>query len=143
MDGRNGRRLSVLSHCMYKWKSQLWEIYSSIFHDWRKMERPLWILDLIVPFLGKIWLEVGQDGKSWQYYPVNASVPQNSILGPACFLPYTYLLDDVICKYCEICKINTNQNGIKTYPTSERWFEWRNLFLVPRCQDLEMFSWKY
>ena len=45
-------------------KANYGEVYSSIFHDWRKMERPLWILDLIVPFLGKIWLEVGQDGKS-------------------------------------------------------------------------------
>ena len=40
--------------------------YTVLFfeNNWRKMERPLWIFDLIVPFLGKIWLEVGQDGKS-------------------------------------------------------------------------------
>ena len=37
----------------------------------------------------------GQDGKSWQCYPVNGSVLQNSIFGPTFFLPYTDLLDDV------------------------------------------------
>ena len=68
------------------------------------MERPFWILDLIVPFLGKIWLQVGQDGKSSQYYPVNASVPQNSIFGPTFFLPYTDLLDDVICNIVKSVK---------------------------------------
>ena len=51
------------------------EKYGSIFHDWRKMERPFWILDLIAPFLGKIYLQVGPNGKSSQYYPVNVSVP--------------------------------------------------------------------
>ena len=98
---------AVVSRCSYKWKSQQWEVYRSIFHGWRKMERPFWILDLIVPFLGKIWLQVGQDGKSSQYYPVNASVPQNSIFGPTFFLPYTDLLDDVICNTVKSVKIVT------------------------------------
>ena len=56
------------------------------------------IFGLIPSFLSNRWLRVVLDGKSSQEYPVNAGVPQGSILGPTLFLQYINdLPDDVIC----------------------------------------------
>ena len=44
------------------------------------------IFDLISSFLSNRQLQVVLDGKSSQEYPVNAGVPQCSILGPTLFL---------------------------------------------------------
>ena len=56
------------------------------------------IFDLISFFLSNRQLRVVLDGKSSQEYPVNAGVPQGSILGPTLFLQYINdLPDDVIC----------------------------------------------
>ena len=54
------------------------------------------IFGLISSFLSNRRLQVVLDGKSSQEYPVNAGVPQGSILGPTLFL-YFDLPDDVIC----------------------------------------------
>ena len=56
------------------------------------------IFGLIFSFLSNRRLQVVLDGKSSQEYPVNAGVPQGSILGPTLFLVYINdLPDDVIC----------------------------------------------
>ena len=49
-------------------------------------------------FLINRWLQVVLDGKSSQEYPINAGVPQGSILGPTLLLLFINdLPDDVIC----------------------------------------------
>ena len=56
------------------------------------------IFGLISSFLSNRRLRVVLDGKSSQEYPVNAGVPEGSIIGSTLFLLYVnYLPDDVIC----------------------------------------------
>ena len=62
---------------------------------------------LISSFLSNRQLRMVLDGKSSQEYPVNAGVPQGSILGPTLFLLYINdLPDNVICDIA-ICTDDT------------------------------------
>ena len=72
--------------------------HAGLLHKLKSYEIPGHILALLSSFLSNKRLRVVLDGKSSQEYPVNAAVPQGSILGPTLFLLYINdLPDDVIC----------------------------------------------
>ena len=72
--------------------------YAGLLHKLKSYGISGQIFGLISSFLSNRWLRVVLDGNSSQEYPVNAEVPQGSILGPTLFLLYfNDLPDDVIC----------------------------------------------
>ena len=78
------------------------------------------IFGLISSFLSNRRLRVVLDGKSSQEYPVNAGVPQGSILGPKFFLLYINdLSDDVICNIATYADDTTLYS--KCDQTSDLW----------------------
>ena len=72
--------------------------HAGLLHKLRSYGISGQIFGLISSFLSNRRLRVVLDGKSSQEYPINAGVPQGSILGPTPFLLYINdLPDDVIC----------------------------------------------
>ena len=72
--------------------------HAGLLHKLKSYEVSGQIFGLISSFLSNRRLRVVLDGKSSQEYPVNAGVPQSSILGLTLFLLYINdLPDDVIC----------------------------------------------
>ena len=72
--------------------------YAGLLHKLKSYGISGQIIGLISSFVSNRWLRVVLDGKSSQEHPVNARVPQGSILGPTYFLRYINdLPDNVIC----------------------------------------------
>ena len=89
--------LLKLEHTIYpKAFDRVWHV--GLLHKLKYYGIPGRVFHLILSVLNNRRLRLVLDRKSSQEYPVNAGVPQDSILGPTLFLLYiSDLPDDVIC----------------------------------------------
>ena len=87
--------LLVFFLCISKAFDRVW--HAGLLHKLKYCGISGQIFGLVSSFCSNRRLRVVQDGKSSQEYPVNAGVPEGSILGPTPFLVYINdLPDDVI-----------------------------------------------
>ena len=85
----------------------------------------------ISSFLSNRWLRVVLDGKSSQESPVNAGVPQGSILGPTLFLLYINDLPDHV-----ICNIAIYADDTTLYSKCDQASDlWQQLELVSELES--------
>ena len=89
------------------------------------------IFGLISSFLSNRWLRVVLDGKSSQEDPVNAGIPQGSILGPTLFLLYINDLPDDV-----ICNISIYDDGTTLYSKCDQASDlWQQLELASELES--------
>ena len=95
------------------------------------MEFQVRLFSHISSFISNRRLRVVLDGKSSQEYPVNAGVPQGSILGPTLFLLYMNdLTDDVT------CDIAIYADGTTLYSKCDRASDlWQQLELASKLES--------
>ena len=105
--------------------------HAGLLHKFKSYGVSGQLYGLISSFLSRRQLRVVLDGKSSQEYPVNAGVPQGSILGPTLFLLYINdLPDDVICNIA-ICDDDTALYS-KCDQASDLW---QQLVLAPEFES--------
>ena len=89
------------------------------------------VFGLISSFLSNRQPQVILDGKSSQEYPVNAGVPEGSILGPTLFLLYINELPDDV-----ICNIAIYADDICLYSKSDKASDlWQQLSLASELES--------
>ena len=90
---------------IFKTSDRVW--HDGLLHKLKSYGISGQIFGLISSFLSNRRLRVVLDGKSSQEYPVNAGVPEGSILGPTFFVQYINDLPDLISNIA-ICADDTN-----------------------------------